>query len=159
MSQVAEDAGRTTARSDVPSPELRWDSQALGMVTRQRSVERRCGISAGQMGTPTSKRYTRSSTLGGWSARRLLVAWLWNGGDDCDNGGGGDGDAAGVVVGSCVTAIDSGDRVDRVNGSIFGLSRKSPPENVSSGGSMVAGGDGWPGVGREREYSMCVFIF
>ncbi|GKB75272.1 hypothetical protein Tco_0942167, partial [Tanacetum coccineum] len=36
----------------------------------------------------------------------------------------------------------SGDRIDRVVGSLFGLAGKIPPENFSGGGSR------WPAVGR-----------
>ncbi|GJX99881.1 hypothetical protein Tco_0356900 [Tanacetum coccineum] len=59
---------------------------------------------------------------------------------------------------------ECGDRTNRVMGSVFGLGRKSPPENFSGGGGVVAGG--WPEMGRERGegvrkmmYSVCVFVF
>ncbi|GKC15784.1 hypothetical protein Tco_1012566 [Tanacetum coccineum] len=48
----------------------------------------------------------------------------------------------------CMAASECGDRTDRVMGSVFGFGRKSPPENFSGGGGVVAGG--WPEMGRER---------
>ncbi|GKE73772.1 hypothetical protein Tco_1535813, partial [Tanacetum coccineum] len=84
--------------------------------------------------------------------------WLWCCGgcdDDIDDGDGlevvleviwwgGRVTAAGGVVGSRVTASDSEDRVDRESGSIFGVGRKTPPENFSGGGGggrvVAAGG-------------------
>ncbi|GKD31001.1 hypothetical protein Tco_1241779, partial [Tanacetum coccineum] len=40
----------------------------------------------------------------------------------------------------CMAASECGDRTDRVMGSIFGFGWKSPPENFSGGGDVVAGG-------------------
>ncbi|GKD69450.1 hypothetical protein Tco_1323540, partial [Tanacetum coccineum] len=80
---------------------------------------------------------------------RMMMAVVWAEGDGHEDDGdglkvvleviwwGGRVTAAGGVVGSRVTASDSGDRVDRVSGSIFGVGRKSPPEKFSGGGGVV----------------------
>ncbi|GKD30016.1 hypothetical protein Tco_1240794 [Tanacetum coccineum] len=87
---------------------------------------------------------------------RLLPRGAWDG----DGGSGG----RGVVLvgdinewgsGGCgsrrgewrVVASDMGDRVDRAMSIVFGFGRKSPPENFSDGGGVVAGG----GLAREDD--------
>ncbi|GKE49587.1 hypothetical protein Tco_1480845, partial [Tanacetum coccineum] len=68
--------------------------------------------------------------------------------------------AVGVVGGDFRRVVESGsgDRIDPVTRSLFGLRRKSPPEKFSGGGGMVATVAGrWPDIleGRERLVMSC----
>ncbi|GKA59849.1 hypothetical protein Tco_0759162 [Tanacetum coccineum] len=56
----------------------------------------------------------------------------------------------------CMAASECGDRTDRVMGSVLGFGRKSPSENFSGGGGVVAGG--WPKMGRERGEGVIVEV-
>ncbi|GKB94985.1 hypothetical protein Tco_0981122, partial [Tanacetum coccineum] len=57
-------------------------------------------------------------------------------------------------VESRVRESDGGDRIDREMGRIFGVGRKTPPENFSDGGGVMVtgsgGGGGWPDSLREK---------
>ncbi|GJZ18574.1 hypothetical protein Tco_0554697 [Tanacetum coccineum] len=64
-----------------------------------------------------------------------------------DGGSGGDDDVEVVVTRWRMAASGLGDRIDRVTRSIFGFSRKSPPEKFSGGSDVVAGGGSWPEEG------------
>ncbi|GKG10795.1 hypothetical protein Tco_0342195 [Tanacetum coccineum] len=89
------------------------------------------------------------------------ISWRWRGGDDVGGGFdhgdgmgvGGVGDGGLAVTGQQpkreggrrrVEARGCGDRVDRSEGSTFGLGRKSPPENFFDGGGYR---QQWPAVG------------
>ncbi|GKF75626.1 hypothetical protein Tco_0225070, partial [Tanacetum coccineum] len=64
------------------------------------------------------------------------------GGEGLDRGGG-DGVVAAAARERGETARGAsgyGDRVDRVTRKLFGVGRKSPPENFSGGGGVVASG-------------------
>ncbi|GKG40956.1 hypothetical protein Tco_0470168, partial [Tanacetum coccineum] len=54
----------------------------------------------------------------------VVLWWMWG----CD-----DDDTAVVIVAWRVAESDGGDRIDREMGRIFGVGRKSSPENFSGG--------------------------
>ncbi|GJS35077.1 hypothetical protein Tco_0533459 [Tanacetum coccineum] len=74
----------------------------------------------------------------------------------CGGGGVGCGGTAAGEEGR-VRESGSGDRVDPLMGSLFGLAGKIPPEKFSGGGATVAGGgEGSPEKKVERERCMCI---
>ncbi|GJU36355.1 hypothetical protein Tco_1184709 [Tanacetum coccineum] len=93
---------------------------------------------------------------------RMMMAVVWAEGDGHEDDGdglkvvleviwwGGRVTAAGGVVGSRVTASDSGDRVDRVSGSIFGVGRKTRRKSFPAAGDGGGGGRVVAGGGREK---------
>ncbi|GJS00368.1 hypothetical protein Tco_0316876 [Tanacetum coccineum] len=70
------------------------------------------------------------------------------------------GTTAEVREGAARDASGCGDRIDPLMRSIFGLRRKSPPENFSGGGVVMAGGGWWlpdiMGEKGERYNALCV---